>query len=64
MTRIIYTYRTNQTGRSGQPSAGGDPVLYAAHQLAAIRYSGRWAERGFQKHIAQLKSWVEAQVEF
>ena len=32
-----------------------------AHQLAAIRYSGRWTERGFQKHLAQLQSWVEAQ---
>ena len=30
-----------------------------AHRAAAVRYSGRWTEKGYQKHLALLQEWIE-----
>lgn len=32
-----------------------------AYRAAAIRYSGGWSEKSYQKHLARLLEWVEAE---
>lgn len=31
-----------------------------AHRVAAIRYSGRWSEKGYRKHLLKLQEWIES----
>ena len=30
-----------------------------AYRAAAVRYTGRWTEEGYQKHLALLHEWIE-----
>ena len=30
-----------------------------AYRAATVRYSGRWTEKGYQKHLALLEEWIE-----
>ncbi len=32
-----------------------------AHRAAAIRYSGRWSEASYKKHLASLQDWMKQQ---
>ncbi|MGD8347514.1 MAG: heme-binding protein, partial [Lysobacterales bacterium] len=32
-----------------------------AYRAAAIRYSGFWSEKNYQRHLAELMEWIEAQ---
>lgn len=32
-----------------------------AHRAAAIRYSGRWSEASYKKHLARLQDWMKSQ---
>ena len=32
-----------------------------AHRAAAIRYSGRWSEKSYKKHLALLLEWIESE---
>jgi len=32
-----------------------------AHRAAAIRYSGRWSEAAYKKHLSTLQEWMESQ---
>ena len=32
-----------------------------AHRAAAIRYSGRWSEASYKKHLASLQDWMKLQ---
>ncbi|MBM4148262.1 MAG: heme-binding protein [Lentisphaerae bacterium] len=29
-----------------------------AHRAAAVRYSGTWSRRGYEKHLARLRAWM------
>ncbi len=41
----------------------GDPSVkiraIPAHRMAAIRFSGRWTTKNYEKHLAELMTWVE-----
>jgi len=32
-----------------------------AHRAAAVRYSGTWSQRGYEKHLARLHAWMTEQ---
>jgi hypothetical protein len=32
-----------------------------AHRAAAVRYSGAWSKRGYDKHLARLRNWMKSQ---
>lgn len=32
-----------------------------AHRAAAIRYSGRWSEKSYKKHLATLQEWMKSE---
>lgn len=32
-----------------------------AYRAAAIRYSGRWSEKNYQKHLERLQQWIETE---
>ena len=32
-----------------------------AYRAAAIRYSGRWSEKSYRKHLAKLQEWMESE---
>jgi hypothetical protein len=32
-----------------------------AHHAAAIRYSGRWSEKAYKKHLSTLQEWMKSQ---
>lgn len=33
----------------------------SAYRAAAIRYSGRWSEKSYKKHLASLLEWIESE---
>jgi hypothetical protein len=32
--------------------------LVPARRMAAMRYTGRWSERGYQRHLDELEAWI------
>jgi len=38
---------------------GGDAArVVPAHSATAVRYSGTWSRRGYEKHLARLRAWM------